>query len=198
MTTSEYGSDQPDAETLLRRAIEVINNGKSVPLSTSVLISSREEVLDLLEGALERLPEELRQARWMMRERQEHLERVQREADEILDAARVRAERLVQRTEIVREAQHTASRLLAEAKEASSRLRHEAEDYCDQKLASFEIVLERTMRSVQAGRNKLQAAAPPPEPEEAGPGLLGRQAPEPLAHGSAQSSGAGFFDQDQT
>ncbi|MGH9121887.1 MAG: hypothetical protein ACRDYC_08060, partial [Acidimicrobiales bacterium] len=30
-------------------------------------------------------------------------------------------------------------------------------DYCDQKLASFEIVLERTIRTVAAGRQKLSA-----------------------------------------
>ncbi len=35
-------------------------------------------------------------------------------------------------------------------------MRLECEDYCDQKLASFEIVLERTMKTVAAGRTKLQ------------------------------------------
>ena len=158
--TNLYNDDQPDAETLMRRVIEVINNGKSVPLSTSVLISSKEEVIDLLEGALERLPEELKSARRMLRDRQEHLDRVQRDADEIMEAARSRAERLVQRTEIVREAQRTAKRMLAEAEDAGARRRHEADDYCDQRLASFEIVLERTMRTVRAGRDKLSASAP--------------------------------------
>src|SRR5438270_4262527 len=107
--------------------------------------------------ALERLPGELRQARWMLKERAEFLAKTQREADEILESARVRAERMVQRTEIVRAAEHTAKRLVSDAQETASRLRLEAEDYCDQKLASFEIVLERTMRTVQAGREKLQA-----------------------------------------
>jgi cell division septum initiation protein DivIVA len=92
--------------------------------------------------------------------RQEHLDCVQREADEIMGAARSRAERLVQRTEIVREAQRTASRMLAEADDAGTRRRHEADDYCDQRLASFEIVLERIIRTVRSGRDKLSAAAP--------------------------------------
>ena len=179
-------SDPPDTETLLRRAMEVINNGKSVPLSTSVLISSKDEVLELLEAAIERLPGELDQARFMMRERAQYLDKVQREADEILDAARGRAERMVQRTEIVREAEHRAQRLLEESREQSARLRHEAEDYCDQKLAAFEIVLERTMRSVQAGREKLRVTAPTKPPEDTG-GL------------GADGAGGGeghFFDQD--
>src|SRR5207249_298207 len=139
----EQHHDHPDAETLLRRVAEIVNNAKSMPLSSSVMIS-RDEVIELLEEAIERLPEELRQARWLLKEREDFLAKVQREADDILEAARGRAERMVQRTEIVREAKHTAQRAVEEAAEEARNLRHEVEDYCDQKLASFEIVLERT------------------------------------------------------
>ncbi len=149
-------NEPPDAETLLRRVVDIVNNAKSMPLSSSVLLSNKDDVLELMEDALERLPAELRQARWMLRERQEFLDKVQREGDEILEAARVRAERMVQRTEIVREAQHVAEKTVEEARELARRLRHEAEDYCDQKLAAFEIVLERTAKTVQGGREKLR------------------------------------------
>ncbi|HUQ39759.1 MAG TPA: hypothetical protein VM030_06355 [Acidimicrobiales bacterium] len=155
--TAERG--EPDAETLLRRVIEIVNNAKSMPLSASVLIT-KDEVVELLEDALERFPEELRQARWMLKERQEFLAKVQREGEEILDAARVRAEQMVQRTEIVREAQYTAQKTVDDARDEARRLRLEAEDYCDQKLASFENVLDRTIKTVQAGREKLQGPLP--------------------------------------
>ena len=52
-----------------------------------------------------------------------------------------------------------AQRILDDANEEARRMRHEAEDYCDQKLAGMEIVLDRIMRTVQAGREKLQATA---------------------------------------
>ena len=181
-------TDQPDSETLLRRVMEIINNGKSVPLSTSVLINSKDEVMELLDNALARLPQELTDARWMLRERDEFLAKVEREADDILQAARVRAERLVQRTEIVREAQSTARRLVEEAREQAARLRHEAEDYCDQKLAAFEIVLARTMKTVQGGRQRLAATAPPRDDELA-------PAPPPGAGATTPAHGV-FFDQD--
>ena len=83
---------------------------------------------------------------------------------------------MVQRTEIVRQANHVAQRILDDAREEARRLRHEAEDFCDQKLASFEIVLDRTIKTVQAGREKLQAT-PPPLPEDNGrPRRRGRRA----------------------
>jgi hypothetical protein len=164
----EPGPEIPDSEALIRRVIEIIGNAKSMPLSTTVRIE-RDELLELLEEACNRLPDELRQARWMLKERQEYLEKVTREGDDILEAARVRAERMVQRTEIVRQAQHTAQHTLETAREDARRLRHEAEDYCDQKLASFEIILDRTLKTVQAGREKLRVTPlPPPEAGEGG------------------------------
>jgi cell division septum initiation protein DivIVA len=180
-------NDQPDAETLIRRVVEIINNTRSLPLSSSVKLDNKEEVLELLGEALDRLPEELRQARWMLKEREEFLARNQRDADEILEAARVRAERMVQRTEIVREAQHTAKRTVDQARDESLRLRHEAEDYCDQKLAAFEIVLERTTKTVQAGREKLRVTPlqSADTPEAGGLGGLGE--------GPVEDA---FFDQD--
>ncbi len=182
---SSGSSDDIDAETLVRRVIEVVTNGKSVPLSSSVMVV-KDEVLELLEDALERLPDELRQARWMLKEREEFLAKVAREGDDILEQARVQAERMVERQEIVREARHTAQRLMDEARDESRRLRLEAEDYCDQKLAAFEIVLERTLKTARAGREKLSVTPAPADRPEVGLG------------GDEGEGSDAFFDQDQS
>ncbi len=137
-----------------------MSSAKAMPLSASVLVS-REELVDLLTAALEQLPDELRQARWLLRERDEFMADRAREAEALMDEVRVQAERMVSRTEIVRQANQVAQRILDDANEEARRMRHEAEDYCDQKLAGMEIVLERIMRTVQAGREKLQATAAP-------------------------------------
>ncbi len=153
-----------DVETLLSRVADLVGNARPMPLSASVMVN-RDEVLELVEEAVARLPEELRAARWLLRERQEFLAKVQREGDEILESARVRAERMVQRTEVVRSAQQEARRTIDEADAEARRLRHEAEDFCDQRLAQFEIVLDRTTKTVQAGRARLQASIPEEEVE---------------------------------
>jgi hypothetical protein len=171
-----------DVEALLRRVVDLIANARPMPLSASVMVS-RDEVVELLDEALARLPDELREARWLLKEREEYLAKVQREADDILEEARMQAERMVQRTEVVRAAQQRARSTVEAAEAEARRLRHEAEDYCDQKLASFEIVLDRTIKTVQAGRARLQVA-PPPE-----------SAPDPA--GEPDEPEGGFFDQDQ-
>jgi cell division septum initiation protein DivIVA len=182
--TTYNGHDDIDTETLVRRVVEVVSNAKSVPLSSSVMIT-KDEVLELLEDALERLPDELRQARWMLKEREEFLAKVAREGDDILEAARVRAERMVERQEIVREARHTAQRLMDEARDEARRLRLEAEDYCDQKLAAFEIVLERTLKTARAGREKLSVTPSPADRAD-------------LALTEEADLSDAFFDQDQS
>jgi regulator of protease activity HflC (stomatin/prohibitin superfamily) len=154
-------TEAPDTEALLRRVVDILNGCRTLPLSSSVRLDNRDEVIELIEEASQRLPDELKQARWLLRERTEFLEKRQREADDILEAARVRAEGMVQRTEIVRESEHAARRTIDDARDEARRLRHEAEDYCDQKLAAFEIVLERTIKTVQAGREKLSVIPPP-------------------------------------
>ena len=85
-----------------------------MPLSSSAMIN-RDEILELLEEANNRLPEELRAARWLLRERDEFLAKARREADDILDAAPAQAERMVQRTEVVRAAEHRARQLVTSA-----------------------------------------------------------------------------------
>ena len=180
----ELSGDEPDglgdldAEGLVRRALDVVNTAKTMPLSASVLIS-RDEVSGLLATALERLPDELRQARWLLREREEFLAERTREADALMEEVRVQAERMVSRTEVVRQANLKGQRILHEANEESRRMRHETEDYCDQKLAGMEIVLDRIMKTVRSGREKLQATTPPP-------GDTGAPPPDPRGGAAAR------------
>ena len=184
-TSSGAGNSyqHPESEALLRRVNDMISGARPMPLSSSVMIN-KDEILELLDEALARLPDELRAARWLLKEREEFLAKTRRDADDILDAARARAERMVQRTEVVKAAELRARQTVDAADDEARRLRLECEDYCDQKLASFEIVLERTMKTVSAGRTKLQ-----------GNPLSGEG---PVVEDEDDESAQAFFDQDQS
>lgn len=149
--------EAPQVESVLRELRDLIEQARPMPLSTSVMINQA-EVLDLLNEATERLPEELRSAKWLLKQREEFLGRTRREADEIIEAARQKADQMVQQTEVVKAAEARARSVVDAAEAESRRLKLEAEDFCDQRLASFEIVLERTMKVVSAGRAKLQGS----------------------------------------
>ena len=149
-----------DLETLLLHLREMIDTARTMPMSASVLVN-REETLELVDEALASMPEELRHARWLIKEREEYLVQARRDAEDIVEAGRVQAERMVERTEVAREARRVAQQVISQAEADSRRLRHEAEDYIDQKLAAFEVVLERTMATVIKGREQLQAVVEP-------------------------------------
>jgi hypothetical protein len=154
-----------DLETLLLQLREIVESARTMPMSASVLVN-RDETLEIVEDALRALPEELRHARWLLKEREEYLAQARRDAEDIVEAARVQAERMVERTEVAREARRVAQQVVSHAEADSRRLRHEAEDYIDQKLAAFEVILDRTMQTVQRGREQLQAVvAPLPGPD---------------------------------
>ncbi|MAG03312.1 MAG: hypothetical protein CL406_01680 [Acidimicrobiaceae bacterium] len=145
----------PQVEAILRQAREVVASARPMPLSTSSMIN-KDELVNMLDEALARLPDELRAARWLLKEREEFLAKVRGEGDDILELARSRAERLVQRTEVVRTAEQRARQLLESAREEARRMRRETEDYCDQKLGSFETLLTSTRDAIANGRRRLQ------------------------------------------
>ena len=147
----------PDVEALLIDAIEIIETARPAPLSTSIKLEG-EPLLDLLYDARERLPDELRAARWLLRDRDEFLETQRIEGEEIIAAARSRAEYLVERTEVVRSAEQRAQRIITEAKTQARQMRRETEDFCDSRLASLEATLDRTRTVVATGRARLQGA----------------------------------------
>ncbi|MEQ8716252.1 MAG: hypothetical protein RIE08_01455 [Acidimicrobiales bacterium] len=178
--------DTVDVGEVLDRLLAIVEAARPVPLSASSMIN-KDEVLELLNEAADGLPDELRAARWLLKEREEFLSKVRREGDEILELARAQAERMVQRTEVVKAAESRARSIVDDAEAESRKMRHEVEDWCDQKLGSFEIVLEKTMNAVAAGRARLQGD------------VLERIADqEPEVDEAEEAAARGFFDQDDS
>ena len=144
-----------DVEGYLAQMEQLLAEARPVPLSASVMVN-RKDFEDVIDDIRASLPEELRQSRWVIKERDEVLEAAEREAEQALADAKAEASRLISETEVVRQSQRQAERILDEAREQSRVLRLEAEDYVDSKLANFEIVLAKTMRSVEKGREQLR------------------------------------------
>jgi hypothetical protein len=185
-----------DVEAVLRRVYELIEGARPAPLSTQVKVD-RDEVLDLLDHAIERLPDEVRASRWLLKDRDEFLVRTQREADDILAAARGQAERMVQRSEVMKAAEARARRIVENARVEASRQRNEADDFCDKRLAQMETLLERMMVVIANGRAKLRGPAGEGHPPagERTPRTGGETRGE--TSGSAGSADSGLFDQDR-
>src|SRR5206468_11761506 len=120
----------------------------------------------LVEAARADLPEEIKQARWIVKDREELLAKGRRDAETLVERAQQERARLVSDQEVTRGAQDEADRIISDAQEQARQIRLEAEDYVDAKLAQYEIALERTAKDiqrslaqVQRGRDKLRGVS---------------------------------------
>ncbi len=172
-----------DFAELIDELLLIVENAKSMPLSSSVLVS-RDEMTEILLAARDAIPVEVARARRLLAEQNELIAQAEREANALIDEARAQAAHLVQRTEVVRQANNHAERIVAEAQTQAISMRREAEDFIDKKLAGAEIVIDRVARTLAAGRERLQpklVAVPEAVVDEV----------EPIP-----ASGSDLFDQD--
>jgi cell division septum initiation protein DivIVA len=151
-----------DIVTRLQQIQELVEQARSMPLSSSAMVN-REELLELIETTRTNLPEEIKQARWVVKDREELLSKARRDGEAIIDEAMAEQGRLVSQQEVVRASHAEAERIVAEAREQARQLRMEAEDYIDGKLAEYEAILERaaedlerSLGQIRRGREKLR------------------------------------------
>src|SRR3990172_13401528 len=100
VATSNPGGNV-DVLVLIDKLDEIVNNARPMPMTDKVMID-REEIYDILDQMRTTVPEEIKQARWIVKERQEMLAEAKREADRILGEAREQALREASQTEIVK------------------------------------------------------------------------------------------------
>ena len=142
-------------EGLLDELDGILDDARAMPLSASVLVN-RGDVTARLRAVRELLPEELARARWVVREEDAIRARAEEDAAVMLAEARAESARLVAEEHVVLEAEHEAGRIRAAAEDAARAMRLEAEDYVDAKLANFEVVLQKTLATVERGRERLR------------------------------------------
>lgn len=146
---------RPEGLTGILEALEqAVSTARAMPMSSSVLVN-RAEVLDLVDQAYAVLPTQLTEADEVLAGADDVLAEARRQAEQLIAAARERAEELVSTEQVVVAARVRADEIVAEAERTAEALRRDADDYCDRRLADFEIDLGKVIAQVQAGRAKL-------------------------------------------
>ncbi len=165
-TTATVGlrreSKPVDVQPKLDELIALVENARSMPMSASCVVN-RADVVARLEELKNLLPEEFNHARRVLGDRESVIEEGRREAERVLAKAREERGSLVADTEVAREAYGEADRILSEARREAQRIREEADDYVDQKLANFEVVLTKTLGAIGRGRDKMRGRRPSDE-----------------------------------
>jgi vacuolar-type H+-ATPase subunit H len=146
-----------DVLVLIDKLDDLIHNAKRTMLPGSDQVRlDREEVYDILDQMRATIPEEIKQARWIVKERQEMLAEAKREAERILKEARDRQDQLVSQEEVVKQAERSADDIIEDARGREREIRLGAEDYADEILNTLEVNLSKFIAAVQRGRERLQ------------------------------------------
>src|SRR5215469_14125662 len=151
-----------DVLVLIDKLDDLVHNAKPVPLTDQVRLD-KEEVYDILDQMRATIPEEIKQARWIVKERQEMLAEAKREAERVVKEARERQDRLVSQEEVTKEAQRAAEEIIDEAHAREREIRLGAEDYADEILGTLEVNLSKFIAAVQRGRDRLAGKDEPAE-----------------------------------
>ena len=167
-----------DLSARLVQLEQLVIEAKSMPLSSSVLVS-REELLQMISEMQESLPEEIKQARWIVKDREDLLTKARAEGERLVEQAHEEQRRMALKEEVARRAEAEAQSILENAQDRADAMLRDAEDYVDAKLAQFEITLRKiledtqgtarsvakTLDQVEVGRERLRAPATVAEQE---------------------------------
>jgi len=146
-----------DSMEKLNAAITLIEEARGVPLSASCVVH-RGEILEILDGARVALPTDLDQAIEIISSRDQIVEEARTSAEQLIANAREDVSRMVEQTAIVQSARDEAQRILDDARALADEERAEVESYIDGRLATLEVILNKTMEAVARGRERLEGA----------------------------------------
>ena len=146
-----------DSIEKLTTAISMIEEARGVPLSASCVLH-RGEILEVLDGARAALPNDLEAARKILASRDSLIEEGRMSAEALIASAREEVSRMIEQTAIVSAAREEAQHILDDAHLEADQEREEVEKYIDSRLATLEVILNKTSDAVARGRERLAGA----------------------------------------
>ena len=141
--------------TLLETIEDILEKSKGVPFSNKVLVD-KEEILEQISELRLKLPEELKQAKWIKEERQRILVEAQKEADDIVKEAENRIISMIDEHEITKKAYEKKAEIIETANEMSREISKGTKDYADNVLNGIEVALQEALKIIQNNRNELK------------------------------------------
>lgn len=139
---------------LLESLEDIIERGRSLPFTNKGVID-KDEILDIVKEIRLKLPDELKQAKWVKEERQRILVEAQKEADGIVKEAENRIIAMIDEHEITRKAYEQKKEIIENANERAREISNGTKEYADSLLLHTEDVLTKTLDNL--GKNISEA-----------------------------------------
>ena len=146
-----------DAVEKLTSAIKMVEEARSVPLSASCVVH-RGELLGILDEAKEALPDSIAKAELILENKDRVIDEGRMQAEKMISMAREEAAQLIEQTAIMQQAREEAKNILAQARAEAKDQKKEIEEYIDSRLATLEVILNKTQEAIARGRERLSGS----------------------------------------
>ncbi|MBQ2444617.1 MAG: ATPase [Clostridia bacterium] len=151
-------------EDLLQELRELVEDAKVLPLSGGKCLIDAESIKELLDDIDDTLPQEVRQAKAIVADRQKIMADAKAEAENIIRSAEDKKKSLVTQNEIVRQAQAEANEIISDAKSKSRDMRMAVNDYVEDILRNSEELLTNQVNALKKTRQNIKASQKQPTP----------------------------------
>ena len=135
---------------LLEELEDLIDSSKAMPFSSKVGVD-KDEVLDIIADIRGALPNDIKQSKLIVQERNKILEDAKMEADEYVKDTEEKCARLVEEHEITRQAYQQSAEIIEAAKKQAKEMRIGAMEYADEVLSQSE---NRLREMIESFRNE--------------------------------------------
>lgn len=146
-------------EELLEMLFNMIDDAKSMPLTSDKCIIERDKALDLLDEIREQFPMELSEARKLVAARAEYIASAKREGELIRKQAEDQARQILAEDELLAQAKLKGNEMIRTAEERSRELRRAANEYCEDALRRTEEAVAEAYDEIKQSRSRFRAAA---------------------------------------
>ncbi len=133
---------------LVDRLENLITSSKKMPLSSSLLVKES-EILKIIELMRTAIPDEIKQARRIIQEKERILAQAQADASTLLARAREETERVMNREGLLRAAEARSQELLREATEQAKEISHQAQERAEQRRLGADAYAAETLRNLR-------------------------------------------------
>ena len=148
-----------NGEDLLDLMEETLEEGTSVPFAATKRVVDVERCRDIIDEVRNNLPDELRDSKKIVADREQIVRTAQQEADNIIKQAEERARVLVSDQEITKRAQKAAVEIVNAAQNQAKELNRASATYCESILKNSEEVLARSVAGIKNTRMNLRNVA---------------------------------------
>ena len=145
-------------EELVNSLYDMIQEARSVPLSTEKCMIDRERALDILDEIRTSMPKDLEMARAIVEKRNEMVAAGKKEADDLRRKAEEYVRKTVNESALVAEAQEQADEIVSSAEQQAAQLRSAVSTYCSDKLNATAACAQATLEEVRKCRQQFESA----------------------------------------